>query len=123
MLGRNSYHNWHAQGVVFPWGSTAVSRVRAIKTEILLNGPVQASFLVFSDFDSYDGGVYHRSKDATFDGEHAVRIIGWGTTDDDEDYWLVANSWGSSWGENGLFRIRRGTNECNTEEEVAAGIV
>jgi len=112
-----------ADGIAFPWGRTAVSRVREIQTEILLNGPVQASFLTFSDFDEYDGGVYHRSKEAVRDGAHAIRIIGWGTTDDGEDYWLVANSWGPDWGENGLFRIRRGTNECNIEEQVVAGIV
>ena len=112
-----------AQGIVFPWGKTAVSRVREIEIEILLNGPVQASFLTFSDFDSYDGGVYHRSEEAVCEGAHAVRIIGWGTTDDDQDYWLVANSWGTGWGEHGLFRIRRGTNECNIEEQVVAGFV
>jgi len=34
----------------------------------------------------------------------------------------VAGSWGVHWGEGGLFRIRRGTNECEIEDEVAAGI-
>ena len=31
------------------------------------------------------------------------------------------NSWGVHWGEKGLFRIRRGTNECQIEDEIAAG--
>ena len=34
----------------------------------------------------------------------------------------MAGSWGVHWGEGGLFRIRRGTNECEIEDEVAAGI-
>ena len=53
-------------------------------------------------------------------GYHAVEIIGWGTLKD-EDYWLVSNSWGKKWGLNGLFMIRRGTNECGIEDYVAAG--
>jgi len=111
-----------AEGIVYPWGETSELRVQAIQSEILENGPVTASLVTFSDFNQYKGGVYHRSKDAVRRGGHAVRIIGWGTTDEGEDYWLVANSWADRWGEDGCFRIRRGNNECNIEEQVAAGV-
>ena len=37
-------------------------------------------------------------------------------------FFLVTYSWGVHWGEHGLFRIRRGTNECEIEDEVAAGV-
>lgn len=55
-------------------------------------------------------------------GGHAVKIIGWGKDEDTgEDYWLVVNSWNDSWGEKGLFRIRRGVNECGIEGSVVSG--
>lgn len=55
-------------------------------------------------------------------GGHAVKIIGWGTDEKSGlDYWLVANSWNDSWGENGFFRILRGVNECGIEAQVVAG--
>jgi len=113
----------YAKEIVSPWGNTSESRVQAIQSEIMTNGPVEASYLFFDDFSYYSGGIYRHSKTSKRTGGHAVRIIGWGTTEDHEDYWLVANSWGPDWGENGLFRIARGSNECNIEEQIFAGLV
>jgi cathepsin B len=112
--------------IVLPWGNSSEERVRAIQSEIMTNGPVQASFRTFSDYGAeYFYGnptrIYHRSKEATLDGGHAVRIIGWGS-EGGVDYWLIANSWGLRWGDDGIFRMRRGNNECNLEEDVAATV-
>lgn len=53
-------------------------------------------------------------------GGHAVKIVGWGT-ENGVDYWLVANSWSTKWGEDGYFKIIRGTNDCGFEQSVFAG--
>ncbi|XP_042216685.1 uncharacterized peptidase C1-like protein F26E4.3 [Homarus americanus] len=101
------------------------SNVEDIQWEILNDGPVQAMMEVHKDLFMYKSGIY--SYSGVTKGEtasHSVRIIGWG-----EDplpgsrpvkYWLVANSWGKDWGENGLFKIRRGTNESGIETFVLA---
>ena len=36
--------------------------------------------------------------------DHAVVVVGFGTDDDGRDYWLVKNSWGTHWGEDGFFK-------------------
>ena len=97
--------------------------VKGMQKEILQNGPIEVAFFVYSDFQTYSSGVYHRTASSEGPmGGHAVRILGWGTQAG-EDYWLVANSWSPQWGEKGFFKIRRGTNECGIETIPAAGLV
>ncbi|XP_044269569.1 cathepsin B-like [Tribolium madens] len=84
-----------------------------IQYEIMTNGPIIVNFKVYQDFYNYGSGVYHHvSGDST--GYHVVKIVGWGT-EQGLDYWLIANSWSKSWGENGFFKILRGQNECGIE--------
>lgn len=52
---------------------------------------------------------------------HIVRIVGWGI-ENKIPYWIVANSWGRRWGENGFFRILRGNNYSNIESYISSGI-
>ncbi|XP_022186008.2 cathepsin B-like cysteine proteinase 4 [Nilaparvata lugens] len=93
--------------------------VTAIQREIMESGPVEASFKVYADFQFYKSGVY-RHLFGKLRGGHAIKIIGWGV-ERGTPYWLIVNSWTTHWGENGLFRILRGTNECDIEKGVIAG--
>jgi len=102
----------------------AAENVRMIQQEILDNGPLEAAFYVLDDFYNYAGGVYTRSKGATYRGGHAIKVIGWGSDPKTKvPYWLIANSWGEDWGEKGFFRIRRGTDECGIESQMTGGII
>lgn len=88
--------------------------------EVYTNGPVEVSFSVYEDFAHYKSGVYKYIKGDLMGG-HAVKLVGWGT-EGGTDYWLVANSWNTAWGEDGYFKIARGSNECGIEEDVVAGM-
>jgi len=78
-----------------------------IKREIYENGPVVVGMAVFADLQQYNGGVY-KCNSTEMAGLHAVVITGW-----EKDCWIVRNSWGSEWGENGYFRIAFG--ECGID--------
>jgi KDEL-tailed cysteine endopeptidase len=60
----------------------------------------------------YQSGIL--SGDCGTSVDHAVLLIGYGT-DNGTPYWLVKNSWGTSWGEGGYVRIYRGSaNDLGT---------
>ena len=87
----------------------------SIKRIIATVGPVSVAFQVVDDFMLYKRGIYSSSKckNGPSDVNHAVLIVGYGQAPETgKPYWIVKNSWGSSWGENGYFRIERGSNMC-----------
>lgn len=95
--------------------STSGVGVAAMMAELDLRGTIVGSFSVYEDFYSYSSGVYYHVTGELLGG-HAVRIIGYGTdATSGLDYWLIANSWGTSWGEDGYVLLRRGTNEGDIE--------
>lgn len=91
-----------------------------IMLEIYKWGPVATGFEVYPDFYTFDSknDIYIWNKIGPKIGGHAVEILGWGISDENIKYWIIRNSWGETWGDNGYFRIRRGTNECGIEQSV-----
>ncbi|EMP32671.1 Dipeptidyl peptidase 1 [Chelonia mydas] len=117
---RNCYH-YYASEYHYIGGFYGGCNEALMKLELVIYGPVAVAFEVYSDFMLYRGGIYHHTglQDEFNPFEltnHAVLLVGYGKDPDTgEKFWTVKNSWGSSWGENGYFRIRRGTDECAIE--------
>ncbi|XP_038548822.1 dipeptidyl peptidase 1 [Micropterus salmoides] len=98
----------------------------AMMLELVKNGPMGVALEVYPDFLNYKEGIYHHTglADAINPFEltnHAVLLVGYGRCHKTgEKYWIVKNSWGSDWGEDGYFRIRRGSDECAIESIAVA---
>lgn len=61
-----------------------------------------------SKWHDYEGGVFDGCDyTANMNVNHAVVLVGYGTDEVEGDYWLVRNSWGTKFGENGYIRLRR----------------
>ncbi|KAK1424798.1 hypothetical protein QVD17_20136 [Tagetes erecta] len=58
-----------------------------------------------ADFQLYHSGVFTGPCGTKVD--HGVTVVGYGTAEDGTKYWLVKNSWGTSWGEDGYIRMQR----------------
>jgi hypothetical protein len=79
--------------------------VKQLKAALVEHGPIAAP-MVFDDcLLAYKGGVFNEHTEAKVG--HVVLLIGW---DDEKQAWLIKNSWGADWGENGYGWIKYGSN-------------
>jgi len=88
----------------------------SMKAEIFARGPI-ACGMDCGPILTYTGGVVNQILPNDID--HYVEIVGWDTDHTQTPplpYWIVRNSWGQYWGENGWFRIVRGVNALGIEE-------
>lgn len=89
-----------------------------IQTILLKNGPV--SVLIDATafgFMLYKGGIYE-GKDCALFQNHAVTVVGYGV-EDDKPFWIVRNSFGTAWGEDGYIRMLKNVNICNIQGTIA----
>jgi len=62
-------------------------------------------------FQLYKSGIYD-DPDCGYNLDHGVLLIGYGHDELNEmDYWIVKNSWGEQWGENGYIRLLKGSDD------------
>ena len=86
-----------------------------LKDAVYNYGPTSVCFEVVDGFSDYTSGVYTSTTcgNTQQDVNHAVLAVGYGTdSSSGMDYWIVKNSWGDKWGDQGFFKIERGVNMC-----------
>lgn len=87
-----------------------------IKRALITYGPIVTTLVFDSCLNLYGGGVFNEEQNWNTNaaggktlkpGNHIVLIVGW---DDEKQAWLVKNSYGTEWGENGYGWIKYGSN-------------
>lgn len=93
-----------------------VAKTEEIKRALVTYGPIISTIVTDDCLNLYGGGVFNelhnnytdgKGEKKLVDGDHIVLIVGW---DDKRGAWLVKNSWGTEWGENGYGWIKYGSN-------------
>lgn len=104
------------------YGTMLDPSVHEMKAEIFKRGPISCSI----DCSTITHGRYHRGDIVTselpasgeWDLDHVISVAGWGYDETSNlEYWIVRNSWGTFWGDDGWFKVVMGNNTLGIESE------
>lgn len=79
---------------------------------MLLKGPVSVGIEVRKSFMNYKKGIYNDRNEPNCGRSlnHGVLLVGVDNSENNETYFIVKNSWSTSWGENGYIKIAKLSN-------------
>jgi len=77
----------------------------ALKEAVATNGPISVA-VDATGFFQYKSGIFYDATCQQNSPDHAILVVGYGS-DNGKDFWIVKNSWGLSWGEQGYIRMSR----------------
>ena len=103
--------NWGVATKMCDYGACDSQNTTELALALKERGPLMVSVDANSAWDEYKGGILPAAScnSSAESGDHAVVLVG--ATD---EAWIVRNSWGVQWGEEGYIRLERkdGMNTC-----------
>ena len=108
-------------------GFVSVPSDEEMMKHVLYNvGPLSVGVCANWEWQSYLYGIYSPTSEECGqeieDQDHGVILVGYGS-ENGTDYWIVRNSWGTMWGEEGYMRLARGINACGVANSVIYPLV
>jgi len=90
--------------------------MKKMKKEISARGPIECGIMATDKlYNTYKSGIYEESS-SWVSINHSVSVVGYGI-ENGVEYWVIRNSWGTWWGEEGFLRIRQHKNNLGIEDD------
>jgi len=115
MDGTCKEDNYRVQGKVASWKMLDKDE-KTIAATLAETGPLSAAVNA-KWFQTYMRGIMNPWLCNPKALDHGITLVGYGT-ENNQDYWIIKNSWTESWGEKGYCRLHRGTGKCGINTNV-----
>lgn len=99
---------------------------QALMEALYSRGPIAVSLDASQEsFTFYSTGVYYDPACMWHADEldHSMMLVGYGTDEHGEDYWLIKNSWSANWGDNGYVKVSRDNHGCGASTDAVYAVV
>jgi cathepsin X len=110
---------------VTEYSKMAFPSIHEMKAEIFRRGPISCSI----DSSFVENGKYHPGDIVNVTGkvwdlDHDISVAGWSVDPDTgAEYWIVRNSWGTFWGDEGWMKVALGHNVMGIESDCAWAVI
>jgi len=84
--------------------------------QAILISPVATAVMVTDDFEFYSSGIFNDPTCTDQEIDLGILVIGYGVTRTGEEYWILKNAWGTTWGMEGYLLLERGYDRCGVAE-------
>ncbi|CAO1340688.1 unnamed protein product [Diamesa tonsa] len=110
--GRCAFNKKNVGAICRGFSNIPRGNEESLKNAVATKGPIAVAINVGHSFQSYHSGVYYERACNPNQLNHAVLVVGYGS-EGGKDYWLVKNSWGGGWGQDGYIKMARNKgNNC-----------